>query len=136
MLSFEPRPALSSNSHMSEKATEQSRFFLKVKIHQVYGVESYQNSLNRLTVLVVDMGGNALRAVVWPPYCHDEIWRDGECVMILGAKVSEQYNQLVLNSDVVVLEDKAVAESDYPQDVTLFSLLLAQLPLPSSELAQ
>ena len=67
------------------------------------------------------MGRNSLRAVVWPPYCHDEIWMDGECVMIFGAKVSRQYNPLVLNSDVVVMDDEAVTESAYPQEVTPFS---------------
>ena len=33
----------------------------------------YLNSSERMTVLVIDMGGNALRAVVWPPHTHNNI---------------------------------------------------------------
>ena len=76
------------------------------------------------------MGGNALRGVVWPPYTHNNIWSDGECVVILGAKVNKAYNQVVVNSDAVVLEDEAATESDYPQELTPLNLsfVLAQLP--------
>ena len=95
-------------------------------------MESTPNSSDRLTVLLEDMGGNALRAIVWPPYCHHEIWMDGECVMILGAKVNKQYNQLVLSADVVVIEDKAVGENDYPQEVIPLQLSSVQLQQPSS----
>ena len=70
------------------------------------------------------MGGNALRAVVWPPYCHADLWLDGACVIILGAKVNKQYNQVVLNSDVVIIEDKSVAEHDYPQEIEPIQLSL------------
>ena len=97
-----------------------------MKVHQVYGIESYQNSSDRLTVLLADMGGNALRAVVWPPYTHNDMWTDGECVVILGAKVNKQYNQVIVNSDVVVIEDEAATETDYPQELT-------PLHLPSVE---
>ena len=130
---FQPKPVLSSNMQMCERATEQSRYFLKVKIHQVYGIESYPNSSDRLTVLLVDMGGNALRAVVWPPYAHHNIWNDGECVLILGAKVNKQYNQVIVNSDAVVLEDEAANESDYPQEVAPLQLSSMQAHLPAAE---
>ena len=33
----------------------------------------YLNSSERKSVLVIDMGGNALRAVVWPPHIHNNI---------------------------------------------------------------
>ena len=33
----------------------------------------YLNSSERKSVLVIDMGGNALRAVVWPPQTHINI---------------------------------------------------------------
>ena len=133
-LSFQPKPVLSSNLQLCGKATDQSRYFLKVKVHQVYSIESYQNSSDRLTVLLADMGGNALRAVVWPPYTHNDIWADGECVMILGAKVNIQYNQVIVNSDVVVIEDQAVTQNDYPQELTPLNLSSVEVQQPSSEL--
>ena len=115
---FQPKPVLSSNLQLCCKATDQSRYFLKVKIHQVYGIESYQNSSDRLTVLVIDMGGNALRCAVWPPYTHSSIWNDDTFVLILGAKVNKAYNQVIVNSDAVVLEDESACESDYPAEVS------------------
>ena len=133
-LSFQPKPVLSSNLQLCGKATEQSRYFFKMKVHQVYSIESYPNSSDRLTVLLVDMGGNALRAVVWPPYTHDDIWADGECVMILGAKVNIQYNQVIVNSDAVVMEDQAVTQNDYPQELTPLNLSSVEVQQPSSEL--
>ena len=33
----------------------------------------YLNSSEQLTVLVIDMGGNALRAVLWLPHIHNNI---------------------------------------------------------------
>ena len=73
-LPFQPKPILSSNLQLCGKATVQSRYFFKMKVHQVYSIETYPNSSDRLTVLLVDMGGNALRAVEWPPYTHDDIF--------------------------------------------------------------
>ena len=93
----------------------------------------YLHSSERLTVLVIDMGGNALRAVVWPPYTHSNIWNDGECVVILGAKVNKAYNQVVVNSDAVVIEDEAVTESGYPQEVAPLHLSSMQAQLPTAE---
>ena len=43
-LSFQPKPVLSSNLQLCGKATEQSRYFFDMKVHQVYSIESYQNS--------------------------------------------------------------------------------------------
>ena len=80
------------------------------------------------------MGGNTLRAVVWPPYTHDDIWADGEYVMILGAKVNIQYNQVIVNSDAVVMEDQAVTQHDYPQELTPLNLSSVEVQQPSSEL--
>ena len=59
---------------------------------------------------------------------------DGECVMILGAKVNKQYNQVVVNSDVVVIEDEAATETDYPQELTPLNLSSVEVQEPSSEL--
>ena len=80
------------------------------------------------------MGGNALRAVVWPPYTHDDIWADGGCVMILGAKVNIQYHLVIVNSDAVVLEDQAVAQNEYPQELTPLNLSSVEVQQPSSEM--
>ena len=134
-LPFQPKPVLSSNLQLCWKAIDQSRYFLKVKVHQVYGIESYPNSSDRLTVLLIDMGGNALRGVVWPPYTHNNIWNDGECLLILGAKVNKVYNQVIVNSDAVVLEDEAVTESDYPQEVTPLHLPSMNAQVPSVEIS-
>jgi hypothetical protein len=98
---------------MLERATDQSRHFLKVKIHQVYGIESYPNASDRLTVLLIDMGGN--------------------CVVILGAKVNKQYNQVIVNSDAIVLEDEAAMESDHPQEVMPLNLSFWQALPPAAD---
>ena len=95
-LPFQPKPLVSSNLQMCCKATDQSRFFFKVKIHHVYGIESYTNSSDRLTVLVVDMGGNALRAVVWPPYTHNNIWSDGYSFFIINIFRNRSYNHTII----------------------------------------
>ena len=54
--------------------------------------------------------------------------------MILGAKVNIQYNQVIVNSDAVVLEDQAVTQNDYPQELTPLNLSSVEVQQPSSEM--
>jgi len=131
-----PMPVLSSNLQVCCKATDQARYFLKLKIHHVYGIDTYPNSSERLSLLVIDMGGNALRAAVWPPNTHNSLWVEGEHIIILGARINKAYNQVVVNSDAVVLEDEVATESDFPQEVTPFDLsppATLQEQLPAAE---
>ena len=66
-------------------------------------------------------------------HSQQNIWNDGECLLILGAKVNKFYNQVIVNSDAVVIEDEAVTESYYPQEVTPLHLPSMNAQVPSVE---
>ena len=111
---MDPKPSMNSNWLDYFNAPENLRTFVCAKVHQIY--DSDQQS--RLSVLLEDLSGNAVRASIWPPCSSSDLWTQGRVLTILGMTVRRQWNQFSLSNDGVVVEDVNTPAENFPEEIT------------------
>ena len=111
---MDPKPSMNSNWQDYFNAPDNLRTFLCAKVHQIYDSDHQ----DRLSVLLEDLSGNAVRASIWAPCSSSNLWTPGRVVTILGMTVRRQWNQFSLSSDGVVVEDVNTPAENFPEEIT------------------